>query len=225
MPDADKVKMVADYPTPTNVSELRSFLGLAGYYRRFIKGFAQLAAPCNKLLQKGTPYTWGPEQTDAFSQLKARLTEAPILAFPQLDREFILQSDASNHAIGFILSQKDAEGREHPICYWGRSLSSAEKNYGITEKEVLAIIEGVRHFRMYLSHRPFTIVTDHAAALFMNNIKTSAQNGRLCRWALTLQGYSFKVVHKPGRVHNNADALSRRPYPPNDVTPTHDPGR
>ena len=225
MPDPHKVSAVSEFPTPSNISEVRSFLGLAGYYRRFIQSFAKLASPLNSLLQKSAKFEWGESQAKAFKELKTRLTTAPVLAYPDFNREFALHSDASNEAIGFVLTQADTEGRVHPICYWGRSLTSPERNYSISEKEVLAIVEGIKTFRVYLASKPFTVVTDHSAATFINNIKTTAQNGRLCRWALTLQGHSFKVVYKPGRIHNDADALSRRPYPPagDQVEIDHDP--
>ena len=127
-----------------------------------------------------------------------------------MSKPFIVTTDASCTSIGYILSQKDDLGQDHPICFQGRSLNSAEKKYTISELECLALVEAIKAFEPYLSNQTFTVITDHAALRWLDNIKPST--GRLARWALLLQGYNYEVIHRPGKANKNADALSRRPY-------------
>ena len=140
-------------------------------------------------------------------RIKGRLTLAPILAYPDETKTFLLFTDASDLALGAILSQLDSEGREQVISYASRSLSPAEKNYSVTEKECLAVVWAVSHYRQYLHGAPFNLYTDHVAlkSLFSHKLP---QN-RLARWILTLQEYSFTTIHKAGKVHRNADSISR----------------
>ena len=138
---------------------------------------------------------------------KHKLVNAPILAYPDTDKEFTLTTDASGVAIGYILSQRDNEQREH---VGGRALHKAERNYPIWELEGLAIIEGIKSDHPYLANSHFTVVTDHMALKYLMSVK--ADTGRIARWALALQGYDFTVVHRKGLVNRNADALSRRAY-------------
>ncbi|KAL8567982.1 hypothetical protein ACOMHN_029157 [Nucella lapillus] len=142
--------------------------------------------------------------------------------YPDFSSQFILYTDASNKAIGYVLGQRDEHGREHVIAYGGRALRGAELRYGITEKETLALVDGVRHFKIYLSHAKFLVYTDHSATKFLQNVK--GPTGRLGRRALFLQAYDYDIIHKPGRVHNNADALSRMPHSVSSSDPpTYDP--
>ena len=133
-----------------------------------------------------------------------------MLPFPDFSREFILYSDASNFSIGYILGQKDSEGRERVVSYAGRSLHPAEKVWDITDKECLAVIEGIKHFHVYLTGRHFQVYTDHSALKWLQSWK--ADNGRLGRWSLLLQDYDYDVVHIPGKKHGNDDCLSRITY-------------
>ena len=208
--DPAKTEAVRSFPIPRDTTSVRSFLGLANYYRRFIKGFAQIAAPMNNLLKSDTPFCWTTDCQDAFERLKDALTSAPVLAYPDFDKEFILSTDASGHALGFILSQKDSNKKERVIAYGGRSLRPPERSWSISERETLALIEGIKNYRVYLAGRKFTAVTDHSALQYLQ--RTKDPTGRLGRWALFLQEYDFTVQYKPGRIHLNADALSRRPY-------------
>lgn len=205
-PDPSKTEAVANYPTPKNISEIRSFLGLASYYRRFIPNFAKISFPLVLLLKKNQPFIWNEEQTKAFNQLRQVLCEAPILTYPDFTKEFILHTDASGFAVGAVLSQIH-NGNENPIAYASRTLRPAEKNYSTIEKECLAFIFAIKHFHCYLYGRKFKLITDHAPLRWLMN--TKEQTGRLARWSLALQQHDFEICHRPGTAHKNADALSR----------------
>ena len=212
-PNPTKLTAVAEIPLPSNIKEVRTFLGLTGYYRRFIPNYATVAQPLTKLTSKEycNNFVWTDECTAAFDKLKQLLCSAPILCYPDFDREFILQTDASDVGLGAVLSQIDKSGNEHVVAYASRTLSPREKNYSTTEKEAFAIQFGTQHFRVYLLGRKFTISTDHSALSWLHSMEPK---GRIARWLMDLQEFDFEVKHRAGRVHNNADALSRlRPTP------------
>ena len=209
-PDPGKVTAVKNYPTPCSLKELRSFLGLSGYYRRFIKNYAKIANPLYGLTKKDTIFNWSTECQQSFDALKTSLTEAPVLAYPNMNAPFRLYTDASDFAVGGVLCQEQ-DGIERVISYAGRSLDKAQRNYGITEKECLALIFSIKHFDCYLRSTKFTAVVDHIALKWLKDIKQPT--GRLWRWTILLQAYDFEIEYKPGRLHANADAISRRTYP------------
>ena len=206
-PNPGKVEAIAKMKAPIDISGLRRFLGLTSYYRRFIQSYADKAEPLNRLLRKGNVYRWNEECQKAFETLKIALSTAPVLAYPDFSKEFILYTDASNFGIGVVLSQKDELDKERVVAYASRSLSKQERNYTVTEKECLAIIWAISMFRTYLYGRKFTVVTDHAALRWLKDIKTP--EGRLARWGLKLQEYDMVIINRPGKKHRNADALSR----------------
>lgn len=206
--DPAKTAAVKDWPVPANTSELRSFLGLASYYRRFIRDFATIASPLHKLTQKGQAFQWNEACEHAFAQLKAALVGAPVLAYPDLQRPFIVDTDASNVGLGAVLSQEGEHG-EQVVAYYSRTLSRPERNYCVTRRELLAIVLALRRFRPYLYGQRFLLRTDHASLTWLLNFREP--EGQLARWMETLQDYDFQVQHRPGRLHANADALSRRP--------------
>ena len=208
-PDPEKVKVVQEYPAPTSVKEVRAFMGLTNYYRKFVKGFAQVASPFHDLTKKGASFLWTEDCQKAFDTLKKALTEAPILAYPDFTQSFQLATDASNDAKGMVLGQKQ-NGREVVIAYAGRKLNPAERNYSVTEREALAVIEGVKQFQHYVYGRQFTVLTDHSAVHWLMNIKEPT--GCLACWVLLLQQQDFTIQHRSGPTNGNADALSRRPY-------------
>lgn len=208
--DPEKTSAVANYPNPKTVKQLRGFLGLCNYYRRFVKDYAQIAAPLNHLTKKDVAFILTPEHEDAFQKLKKGLISAPILALPNLSKPFHLTPDASKMALGYILSQKDDQNREYVIAYGGRATRGSDKNYGISELECLAVLEGIRTYRPYLMHRHFDVITDHSALTSL--MKTKDPVGRLARWSMTLQNYDFTIHYRPGLKNRNADALSRRYY-------------
>ena len=208
-PDDDKISAVRDFPRPHNVKTVRSSLGLANYYRRFIKDFAKIASPLNKLLRKDQKFIWTDSCEQAFKALKDALISAPILAFPDFKEQFHLYTDASNEGLGVTLGQIQ-NNREVAIAYAGRDLNAAEKNYSTTEREALAVIFGIKKFEPYLYGRKFILPTDHHSLKWLMSI--SDPPGRLARWSLLVQQYDFEIQQRPGIVHGNADALSRRPY-------------
>ena len=206
LPDKTKTKVIEEFPTPQTVKQLRSFLGLMSYYRCFIPGFSGLASPLHKLVKKDARYEWTNEQEHAFRDLKNGLISPPILRYPDYSREFILMTDASNEGVGVVPSQGEI-GKELPIAFASRSLNKAEKNYSTTEKELLAIVWGVRYFQPYLYGTKFTVVTDHKPLTWIMSVKHPGS--RLLRWRIKLKEYDYEIVFKKGVFNMNADALSR----------------
>ena len=208
-PDPAKIEAIKEYPVPRKVKDVRAFLGLANYYRKFVKDFAKIAGPLQELTKKGLKFQWTDECQAAFDLLKTALTQAPILAYPDFTLPFDLYDDASDDALGMVLGQIQ-NGREVVISYGGSKLLPTEKTYSVTEREALAAVAGVKYFQPYLYARKFTIHTDHNAVRWLMNIREPT--GRLARWALLLQQYDFEIVHRAGRSNGNAGALSRREY-------------
>lgn len=160
--DEDKVMAVKAWPRPQNLHELRSFLGLCTYYRRFVPNFAQVAASLHELTRKSQPYHWSEAAEKAFQQLKKLLCTAPVLAYPIAGQKFILDTDASSYGIGGVLSQ-EINGTEKVIGYYSRVLSKPERNYCVTRRELLAVLECVKHYHKYLYGQHFILRTDHSA--------------------------------------------------------------
>ena len=206
--DPEKIKAVAEWPIPTNVTEVRSFLGMCSYYRRFIRDFASEAKPLHCLTEKGRKFLWTKEAQIAFETLRNRLITAPILALPDITKRFILDTDASNNAIGAVLSQ-EIDGRERVIAYASRTLTKAERKYCVTRKELLAVVNFIKHFRHYLYGKEFLIRTDHGSLKWLLRFKNP--EGQLARWLEVISTYNMKIEHRPGRKHGNADGLSRIP--------------
>ena len=204
--DQDKVQPIIDYPAPTNIRQLRRFLGMIGWYSRFIKGLAEYRVPLTKLLKKDVRWHWQEEQETAFLQLKLALTQAPVLARPDFSKPFTLQTDASDYAVAGVLTQ-EVEGEEHPIYYVSRTLTKPERNYTVTEKECLAVLWAVDRLQGYLRGEKFRVITDHHSLLWLNNLKDPS--GRLARWNTTLQAYDIEFVHRKGAHNKVPDALSR----------------
>jgi transposase InsO family protein len=220
--DPAKVESVLKFPTPSkDVGKLQSFLGMVGYFKRHIPGFASIARPLYSMLkgedahkkkQKGkvpTPFKqqiWGREQDDAVAELKRIITNAPVLKYPDFSRPFILTTDASAVALGFVLSQVFDTG-EHPIAYGSRLLRGSEVNYGNTDREMLAVVKGVQHFRTYLYGRHFRIRTDHQAIVMI--VKGDAVSRRVLRWTLDMEEYNYTLEYCPATKMRHADALSR----------------
>jgi len=155
--DPEKVRAVRDWAVPVDLPELWAFLGLVGYYRQYIQDFAGIAQPLNRLAAKGVRWQWTHAEQQAFDHLKDRLVEAPILAYPDPAREYILDTDASNYHFGTVLSQVQ-DGREVVVAYYSKALSMPE-NYCTTRKELLAVVKAVKHFRLYLYGRTFRLRT------------------------------------------------------------------
>ena len=161
------------------------------------------------LMKKSLPdkVHWTPDCDNAFRALKKTLCQSPVLRNPDFDKQFLLQTDASDRRVGAVLSQQDEDGRDRPIAYFSRKLLPWETRYSTVEKECLAIKLGVEAFSVYLIGRKFIIQTDHRSLVWLNKLKE--KNARLTRWSLALQAYTFDVVHRAGSANGNADALSR----------------
>ncbi|PIK61119.1 Retrovirus-related Pol polyprotein from transposon [Apostichopus japonicus] len=178
------------------------------YYRKFVKGFADIAKPLHKLTEKETKFAWSEECEGAFQKLKTALITAPILAYPTDDGTYIIDTDASHFGLGCVLSQCQ-EGQERVTAYFSRTLSKPERRYCTSRKELLAIVASVKHFHHYLYGRRFTIRTDHGALRWLTSFKGT--EGQVARWLEVLNTYDYEIQHRAGRLHGNADALSRRP--------------
>lgn len=210
-PNPEKVKAVTEFPIPKNAKDIKSFLGLVSYYRRFIPEFSKIAKPLTTLLKKDIPFKWENQQQLAFDHLKHKLTSAPVLCYPDFTKPFTLTCDASNYAISAILSQ-GSTGQERPIAYASRTLNKSESNYSTTEKELLAILFGCKTFRPYLYGRKFQIVTDHRPLKWLMNHRDPSS--KLQRWRLKLEEYEYEIVYRKGKLNSAADALSRFPVNP-----------
>ena len=206
--DPAKTEAIDSWPVPRNKKELRSFLGLCTYYRKFVKDFATKAAPLHWLTKDDAEYVWDDRCASAFKLLKTALTRSPVLAYPDPNVEFILDTDASSCGIGAVLSQT-YDGVERVVAYYSRSLSSSERNYCTTRRELLAIVDAIRHFHHFLYGTDFFIRTDHAALKWLRSLKDP--EGQLARWLTRMEQYQFTVQHRPGTKHINADCLSRPP--------------
>lgn len=204
--DPEKQRAIKDYPRPKNVKDVRSFLGLTGFYRRFIDGYSDKAKPLTLLQKKGADFVWTPEAEAAFKTLKEALQTGPILKYPDFAKHFVVATDASNVGIGSVLAQVH-NGNELPIAYNSRQLNRAEQNYSTIEKELLSVVHAIRTFRPYLYGRRFTLVTDHRPLRWLMSLKDPSS--RLARWSILLQDNQYDIVHRPGKKNSNVDALSR----------------
>lgn len=206
--DSTKIEAVLERPRPQNKTEVRSFLGLANYYRRFIKGYAKIVAPLNDLTSNND-FVWTEQHESAFRELKTRLTEAPVLTLPDFQKEFKVMTDASNDAVGAVLSQKDEHGRDHPVAYASQKLTPTERKYPTRDKELYALVFALKQWRTYLYQQKFLAETDHQSLTY---IRTSKElTPRLARWNDFLAEYEFEIAYKPGHSNGAADAMSRPP--------------
>jgi hypothetical protein len=212
LPSDTHIKKVKDWPTPKDAKELASFYGLASYHRKFIRNFAKLAKPL-KDVEKQEEFLWTKEAEEAFRIIKKALISKPVLAHPDFssDRPFILNTDASDWAIGAELSQVQPDGTEKAIAYASNLLNRAESNYSTTRKELLAVVKFMNEFRYFLLGRFFKVRTDHSALQWLRS--SMSLTGQLMRWSEQISDFDFVVEHRPGRKHQNADSLSRYPYP------------
>lgn len=204
--DPKKYDVVKNYPEPTSADEAKRFIAFCNYYRRFIPKFAEIAKPLNNLSKKDVEFTWNEECRKAFSELKQKLINPPILKYPNFNETFILTTDASNYALGAVLSQGEI-GEDLPISYASRTLNKYELNKPIIEKELLSIHWAINFFRPYLYGRKFVVVTDHRPLVSLFSHKNPSS--KLTRIRLDLSDYDFEIRYKQGKINTNADALSR----------------
>ena len=202
----EHVQAVQDWPRPQNRKALQQFLGFLNYHRGFIQGLAGISAPLYDLTRPRAEWKWADEHTEAFETLKRIMTSPPVLAYPNAKDQFILDTDASDLAIGAVLSQVQ-DGKERPISFASKALNSKQKQYCTTRKELLAVVAFTQHYEHYLLGRPFLIRTDHASLAWLMRFKKIG--GQLCRWLEYLSRFAYTIQHRSGDKHSNADGLSR----------------
>ena len=205
--DPAKVEKVQTWPVPKTIQEVRQFLGFCSYYRQFIQNFAQIAKPLHRMMEKNAKFKWTSESGKAFALLRKELSTTPVLAYPDFSKQFIVDPDASDSGIGAVISQVDDQGTERVVAYGSRLLSKPERQYCVTRRELLAAVFFIDQFRPYLLGRHFLLRTDHGGLTWLMNCKEP--EGQMARWLEKLQEYSFQIVHRRGRKHNDADSLSR----------------
>lgn len=218
-PDPEKVRVLKDFKVKRTVTGIRAFLGSLSYYRRHTKGFAEIAQPLYRLLKKDVKFEWTPQCDQAVDTLKESLINDCLLRTPNFDIGFILSTDASQHSLGGVLTQEYTEEShlpnkgpvkvEHPLGFYSRAFRDSEKGYSVIEKEFLAIIASVQHFRCYLvgAKVKTKIITDHQPLVYIFNLKESST--RLMKWCLKLEQYNFEIIYRPGSANLPADMLSR----------------
>lgn len=213
--DHERTKSIRQFPPPRNKREVARFIGMINFFRKFLPNFAQMAAPLNQLRRKGESFKWTESHQAAFDNLKQALASAPVLAIPDFEREFVLQTDASNSGLAAVLLQEH-EGGRRAIAYASRSLTEAERKYSVYELEALAVMFGLEKFRFYLEHKEFTLETDNQALSWV--LARPRKTGRLARWAVRISAFRFKVKHIKGTDNQVADALSRMFQEEDEVT-------
>ena len=207
--DPSKIDSILEWPVPKTIKQVKGFLGLCGWYRRFIHNFADATFHMNATTSTKKKFEWTAEAQTEFEKLKQLLTTAPILHNADYKKKFYLHCDASNFGIGAVLVQLSDDGAEMPVSFFSKKLNKSQRNYSVTEKECLAAMLAIKKYRCYLELQEFEIITDHSSLLWL--MKQQDLNGRLARWAFKLQGYKFTISHRKGKDHVVPDALSRNP--------------
>ena len=213
-PMASIVKDVTNAPVPTNVTELRAFLGRVNYYHTFLNGLSTVTEPLHHLLCKEVKWSWTKSCDEAFAKLKKMLSKAPVLTHFDPARPIVVHCDASPYGLGCVLSHRMSDATERPVSFVSRTLSAAERNYAHIEKEGLVLVFAVKNFHEYLYGHQFSLVTDHKPllGLFAEHKGLSSRSAsRILRWALLLAAYNYKLEYRPGSQHGNTDAPSRLP--------------
>lgn len=203
-----KINKIRDMRRPETVKDVRSFVMLCSYYRKFVEDFSKIAKPLTTLTRKDEKFIWTEKCEEAFNKLKEKLISYPVLRHPDMKKGFILMTDASGEGLGAVLAQVDDEGKEYVVAYASRSLRGAEVKYPITDLECLAVIWAVQHFHKFLIGRKFVIITDHQPLKSMMNIR-NIPKGRRGKWIMELQQYDPEIRYRSGKKNGNADALSR----------------
>lgn len=206
------MEAVQNWPVPTTRKQLQRFLGFANFYRRFIRGHSQIAAPLTQLTSLKQTYTWTTEADKAFTELKHRFTHAPVLVHPDPGQQFVVEVDASDSGVGAVLSQHHLKDNK-PCTYFSRRLSPVEKNYDVGNRELLAVVLALQEWRLWLEgvEHPFIIWTDHKNLAYLRSARRL--NARQARWALFLGRFNFTLTYRPGFKNAKPDALSRQYSP------------
>lgn len=205
-PNPDKIVAIKNYPIPKTTKQIKGFLGLLGYYRRFINNFAKLTKPLTKCLKKGAKIVHNDEFLSCFETCRNLLINEPILQYPDFSKPFNLTTDASNVAIGAVLSQGPIGG-DLPVAFASRTLNDSEQNLSVIERELLAIVWATKYFKAYIFGRKFNVITDHKPLQWLFSLKDP--NSKLLRWRIRLEEFDYQIFYKKGKLNTNADALSR----------------
>ena len=214
-PNNRNLDAVKNFPTPTNLRQLRQILGLTSHYCQFVLGYARITHPLYPLTKKGAVFQWTADCEVAFESLRSKLVAAPVLGFPNFKKDFVLETDTSKQGLGAILSQYQDDKKLHPVAYASRLIFTAESNYAITNLETLAVVWAETHFRYYLYGHNVVVITDHAAIKAI--LGAPNLTGQHARWRSKLYGSGIKKIeisHRAGIKHQHADALSRQPVLP-----------
>jgi hypothetical protein len=204
----DKISAVKDWPVPSSVTEVRSFLGLANFYRRFVNGYSRLALPMSELTKETVTFRWEKEHQSAFDEIKAALCSSPVLVIPDQSKQFVLNCDACKYAIGAVLQQDHGKGLQ-PVAYFSAKMNDAERNYDVREKEFMAIYRACLHWRPYLHGTiPFRLMSDHKSLVYFMTMPNLSD--RLARWVERMQQFDCGIEYIKGEENVVADALSRR---------------
>jgi hypothetical protein len=208
--DPDKTRAIVEWPTPTTVKEVQSFLGMAQYNRKFIKGFSAITTPLSELTRKDQPWEWTDKQEQAFNRLKEAFTTEPVLKHFNPELPIVIETDASDYALGACLTQRHEDGKLHPVAYHSRKMSKPELNYEIHDKELLAIVDACKEWRVYISgaKHEVQIYTDHKNLTCFTT--TKELNRRQVRWSELLAEFNLRISYRKGSENGRADALSRR---------------
>lgn len=210
-PDPQNVEKIVNWPKPQNAKQVKQFVATGSYYRRFIQDYAKTALPLIELTKLGREFSWGESCEQAFTSIKQALISPAVMGYPMNNAgQFLLDVDASGLGIGGVLAQVQ-DGRERVIAYASRAMNTAERNYCITEKELLAVVYFVQYFRQYLLGRRFRVRTDHQALVWLFRLKEPS--GKIARWIEILAPYDFEIEYRPGKKQSHCDALSRCPTP------------
>lgn len=219
--DPTKIECVKSWPVPRNRTDVRSFLGFCSYYRRFVRSFSAVASPLNKLLEAGESFEWTTECDDSFKQLKDALISAEVMAYPSDEGLYVLDTDASLTSIGCCLSQvqwneERQKHEERPIAYGSKSLTKSQRRYCVTRRELLAVVTFMLEFKHYLLGREVLVRTDHSALRWLLSFKEPED--QMARWLEVLSQFDFRIEHRAGKQHGNADGLSRQGCDPEECT-------
>lgn len=213
-PDKTNVEAVKNFPTPKNLKRLQRFLGMASYFRKFIKNFAMITASLHTLCRKNIDFTWTEKENIAFETLKTILTTAPVLAFPDFSKTFYISVDASDYAVGAYISN-EKPSNDRPIEYYSKALTAPQRNYSTTHKELLAIILAIEKFQHYIWGKHFVLYTDHQALTYL--FSQNKVGSRLLRWKILLAEYDFEIIHRKGKNNVVSDCLSRVEEQPKEM--------
>ena len=215
--DPIKTEPIRKFARPKDKRAVRRFLGMGSYYRRFIRNYARVAAPLQKLIHENATFVWEKPQQDAFDAIKDAIIAATEMAHPKPGEPFIIDCDAAAEGLGAVLQQLDEQKRERPICFASRALRPNERKWSATELEAFAIVWALETFRIYVEGSPTLVRTDHSPLLWLRN--HAGKSAKIARWVLRLQEFAFDLQHRAGRCNKVADALSRSPLPNTDTEP------